>query len=55
VARLDDEVTVKRFRQRGAIVRLLPENPDYEPIRIDLREQALVIEGLGVGVLRREI
>lgn len=55
VARLEDEVTVKRFRRRGAIVRLLPENPDYEPIRVDLREQALVIEGLGVGVLRREI
>ena len=55
VARIEDEVTVKRFRQRGAIVRLLPENPDYEPIRIDLREQPLVIEGLGVGVLRKEI
>ena len=55
VARIDDEVTVKRFRKRGAIVRLLPANPDYEPIRIDLREQSLVIEGLGVGVLRKEI
>jgi repressor LexA len=55
VARLEDEVTVKRFRQRGAIVRLLPENPDFEPIRIDLREQPLVIEGLGVGVIRKEI
>jgi len=55
VARLDDEVTVKRFRQRGNIVRLLPENPDYEPIRVDLREQDLVIEGLGVGILRKEI
>jgi repressor LexA len=55
VARIGDEVTVKRFRQRGAIVRLLPENPDYEPIRVDLREQALAIEGLGVGILRREI
>jgi repressor LexA len=55
VARLDDDVTVKRFRQRGAVVRLLPENPAYEPIRVDLREQALVIEGLAVGVLRKEI
>jgi len=55
VARIDDEVTVKRYRQRGAIVRLLPENPDYEPIRVDLREQSLVIEGLGVGILRKEI
>lgn len=55
VARLEDDVTVKRFRQRGAVVRLLPENPDYEPIRVDLREQPLVIEGLAVGVLRKEI
>jgi repressor LexA len=55
VARLDDEVTVKRFRQRGSIVRLLPENPDYEPIRVDLREQALDIEGLAVGIVRKEI
>lgn len=55
VARIDDEVTVKRFRQRGSIVRLMPENPDYEPIRVDLREQDLAIEGLGVGILRKEI
>jgi repressor LexA len=52
VARLEDEVTVKRFRRRGRQVQLLPENPDFEPIEIDLREQSLVIEGVGVGVLR---
>jgi len=55
VARIDEEVTVKRFRRRGSIVRLLPENPDYGPIRIDLKDQPLVIEGLAVGVLRKEI
>jgi repressor LexA len=55
VARIDEEVTVKRFQQRGSIVRLLPENPAYEPIRIDLKDQPLVIEGLAVGVLRKEI
>ena len=55
VARIEDEVTVKRYRRRGAIVRLLPENPDYKPIRVDLREQPLAIEGLGVGILRKEI
>lgn len=55
VARLDDEVTVKRFRQRGSIVRLMPENPAYEPIRVDLREQSLDIEGLAVGILRKEV
>ena len=52
VARIDDEVTVKRFRRRGNIVRLLPENPDYEPIVIDLREQEMSIEGIAVGVIR---
>jgi len=54
VARIDDEVTVKRFRQRGNIVTLLPENDDFEPIRVDLREQTLSIEGVYVGVLRRD-
>jgi repressor LexA len=52
VARLDDEVTVKQFRRRGNIVTLLPHNPGFDPIRVDLRRQALAIEGLGVGVLR---
>ena len=52
VARVDDEVTVKRFRQRGNIVTLLPENDDFEPIRVDLREQDLHIEGIYSGILR---
>lgn len=53
VARIEDEVTVKRFRRRrGHIVSLLPENPEFSPIQIDLRQQSLVIEGLGVGVIR---
>ncbi len=52
VARLDDEVTVKRFYRRGSKVQLLPENPDFEPIEVDLRHQSLAIEGLGVGVIR---
>jgi repressor LexA len=52
VARIDDEVTVKRFRRRGNIVRLMPENPDFEPIVIDLREQEMSIEGVAVGVIR---
>lgn len=53
VARLnDDEVTVKRYRQDGTIVWLMPENPEFKPIRIDMREQPLVIEGVVVGVLR---
>ena len=52
VARLDDEVTVKRFRRDGRRVVLLPENDEFEPITVDLRHQDLVIEGLGVGVIR---
>lgn len=52
VARLDDEVTVKRYRQEGHRVWLMPENPDFEPIQVDLREQSLAIEGVVVGVVR---
>jgi repressor LexA len=53
VARLENEVTVKRYRQEGSVVWLMPENPDFEPIRVDLKEQTLVIEGIVVGVVRR--
>jgi repressor LexA len=52
VARIDDEVTVKRYRQNGPLVSLLPENDEFEPIEVDLREQTLVIEGVVVGVIR---
>jgi repressor LexA len=52
VARIGDEVTVKRFQQRGHTVRLLPENPDFEPIVVDLKRQELAIEGIAVGVIR---
>jgi repressor LexA len=52
VARIGDEVTVKRFRKRGHTVQLLPENPDFEPIEVDLTRQELVIEGIAVGVIR---
>ena len=52
VARLEDDVTVKQFRRRGNVITLLPRNSDFEPLRIDLRQQECVIEGIGVGVLR---
>ncbi len=52
VARIDDEVTVKRYRQKGSVVELLPENDDFEPIIIDLKKQSMVIEGVVVGVIR---
>ncbi len=52
VARIDDDVTVKRFRRDGDHVQLIAENPDFAPIEIDLRRETLDIEGLCVGVLR---
>lgn len=57
VARVnDEEVTVKRFHRRSAyLIRLLPENPDFGPIELDLRNDTLSIEGLGVGVLRERL
>jgi repressor LexA len=55
VARLDDEVTVKRYRQEGHHVWLLPENPEFEPIEVDLKERQLTIEGVVVGVVREKV
>ncbi|MFH1044393.1 MAG: transcriptional repressor LexA [Pseudomonadota bacterium] len=52
VARLHDEVTVKRLRRRGAMVELLPENTEFEPIVVDTRREPFAIEGIGVGVIR---
>ena len=52
VARLADEVTVKRWRRRGHLVQLEAENPDFEAIEVDLRNEPLVIEGIAVGVIR---
>ncbi len=52
VARIEDEVTVKRFRRQRHMVSLLPANRKFSPIRIDLRRQELVIEGIGVGLIR---
>ena len=55
VARIEDEVTVKRLHKTSHkhLLELLPENQDYEPIKVDLREQNFAIEGLSVGILRR--
>ena len=52
VARLGDEVTVKRLRRRGHSVVLGAENPDFAPIEVDLRRDPLAIEGVAVGVIR---
>ena len=53
VARIDDEVTVKRFQRTGNKVLLIAENPEFAPIEVNLEEQDLIIEGLSVGVIRR--
>lgn len=52
VARLHDEVTVKRIRQRRHVIELEPENPAFETIVVDARRQPLAIEGIAVGVIR---
>nr|WP_314264786.1 transcriptional repressor LexA [uncultured Moellerella sp.] len=52
VARIEDEVTVKRFKQTGNKIELIAENPAFDPIVVDLREQNFTIEGLAVGVIR---
>jgi len=52
VARLDDEVTVKQLDRRNGRVRLLPANPDFDPIEVDPRRHTLAIEGLYVGLIR---
>ncbi|MCY1268991.1 LexA repressor [compost metagenome] len=53
VARLGEDVTVKRFKREGNKVWLIAENPEFAPIEVDLKEQELTIEGLSVGVIRR--
>jgi repressor LexA len=52
VARVDDQVTVKRYRRRGREIVLLPENSEFEPIVVDPRETAFAIEGIAVGLVR---
>lgn len=52
VVRLDDEITLKRLRRRGDTAWLYPENPDYEPIEVNLKRQSLAVEGLYVGCIR---
>ena len=57
VARIDDEVTVKRLEKGRSKHRLslIAENPDFSPIEVDLRSSDFSIEGISVGVIRRNI
>ncbi|GLR76557.1 transcriptional repressor LexA [Aliivibrio sifiae] len=52
VARVDDDVTVKRLERKGSMVFLHAENEEFSPIEVDLTSQSLSIEGLAVGVIR---
>ena len=52
VARINGEVTVKRYTQNNSIVTLFPENNEFNPITVDLSEDEMVIEGVVVGVIR---
>ncbi|MGD8570306.1 MAG: transcriptional repressor LexA [Gammaproteobacteria bacterium] len=53
VARIEDEVTVKRLKVRGHMAYLQPENPEFDVIKVNMKKQPLDIEGIAVGVLRR--
>jgi len=55
VARIGDEVTVKRFYQKGSQVRLQPENEEFDDILVDLESEEFAIEGLSVGVIRQTV
>ncbi|HWJ93108.1 MAG TPA: transcriptional repressor LexA [Telluria sp.] len=52
VARLGDDVNVKRYRRTGDLVELLPENPDFKVIRVSPGEDEFTLEGLAVGLMR---
>ena len=52
VARVEDDVTVKRFKREGNVVYLHAENEDFSPIKVDLTSQNFNVEGVAVGVIR---
>lgn len=52
VARVGNEVTVKRLKRRGHSIELLPENPDFKPILVDARDEDFALEGIAVGLVR---
>ena len=55
VARLGDEVTVKRFKRGRHGIELIPENPDFETIHVDPAETQFELEGLAVGLIRNHM
>jgi repressor LexA len=55
VARLGDEVTVKRFRRTRTTIELLPENPDFQPIIVPFGDVDFELEGIAVGLVRNDM
>jgi len=55
VARLGDEVTVKRFQRTARGIELLPENPDFQPIVVPPDAADFELEGLAVGLIRNQV
>lgn len=55
VARIADEVTVKRIHRRRQLIELEPANPDFQPIIVDPRRETFAVEGVAVGVIRSGI
>lgn len=52
VARIDDEVTVKRLSRKGKYIHLIAENTEFSPIEVNLEQQNFAIEGIAVGIIR---
>ena len=53
VARIEDEVTVKRLERKGSVIYLHAENEEFQPIVVNLEEQPhFEIEGIAVGIIR---
>ena len=54
VARIEDEVTVKRLERKGSVIYLHAENEEFQPIVVNLEEQPhFEIEGIAVGIIRK--
>ena len=55
VARLGDEVTVKRLHRTRSGIELRPENPDFKPILVMPGEVDFELEGIAVGLIRNNM
>jgi repressor LexA len=55
VARIGDEVTVKRFKRSRNGIELLPENPEFQPIVVRADDESFAVEGLAVGLIRNQM